>query len=153
MCGIARVLRFQDGKVRQEEGQELDVEVSVQEQQSRMKHEKGEGETERDDTHATNTPFMTLSHACTCTRTKMCKCDCARAMCRKMCVLQVSVCTPPVVHTVVATTCVRNPSKKLSKKINIHHCTTILTNKILQFFAWVRNPFQKFSDCIIPCPS
>ena len=28
-----------------------------------------------------------------CTRMKMCNCDCARAMCRKKCVQQVSVCT------------------------------------------------------------
>ena len=44
-------------------------------------------------THTTNL-FRHLSHACMCTRMKMCSCDCARAMCRKMCVQQVSVCTP-----------------------------------------------------------
>ena len=37
---------------------------------------------------------------------------CADKLCnRKMCVQQVSVCTPSVVHTVVATACVRNPRK------------------------------------------
>ena len=44
---------------------------------------------------------------------------CVDKLCnRKMCVRQVSVCTPPVVHTVVATTCVRNPKKTLSRKKN-----------------------------------
>ena len=64
MCGVAHVLRFQDGKVRQEDGQERDVgiglEVTVKEQQGRVKHEKGEGEVERYDTHATNTFFDDL---------------------------------------------------------------------------------------------
>ena len=38
-------------------------------------------------------PFGTLEPCVCVTRIKMCKCDCARAMCRKMCVQQVSVCT------------------------------------------------------------
>ena len=66
---------------------------------------------ENKDTHATKTFFMNLSHACMCTRMKMC--GCAQTICatEKMCVQQVSVCTPPVVHTVVFTTCVQNPKK------------------------------------------
>ena len=64
------------------------------------------------------------------------------------------VCSHPVVDTVVATTCVRNPFKKTlswkilaREKMNIHHSMTILTKKILQFVIWVRwvqeqNPFK-----------
>ena len=47
---------------------------------------------ERCDTCAKNL-FGTLEPCVYVTRMKMCKCDCARAMCRKMCVRQVSVCT------------------------------------------------------------
>ena len=48
---------------------------------------------ERNDTNANTFLTDILSHACGVTRMKMWKCDCARAMCRKMCVLQVSACT------------------------------------------------------------
>ena len=59
---MAHVLRFSDGKVRQDD---VDVgvsevvvgivlEMTVQEQQRRVKHEKGEGEMERYDTCAMN---------------------------------------------------------------------------------------------------
>ena len=78
--------------------------------------------------------FHELESCVYVTRMKMCGCDCARAMCRKMCVQQVRVCTHPVVHTIVATTCVRtwkNSVKKiLLKKKNIHHSMTISTKKI-----------------------
>ena len=42
----------------------------------------------------------------------------AQSVCapEKMCVRQASVCTHPAAHTVVATTCVRNPGKTLSRK-------------------------------------
>ena len=78
------------------------------------------------------------------TRMKMCGCDCARAMCRKMCVQQVRVCTHPVVHTIVATTCVRtwkNSVKKILLKKN-HHSTAISTKKYIHFVVWVRNPLK-----------
>ena len=80
-----------------------------------------------DMTHMQQTPFWhDLSHACMCTRMKMCTCDCAHAMCRKMCVKQVSVCTPPVVHTVVATSSVRNPQKSVKKNLRLHHSVSFL---------------------------
>ena len=103
------------------------------------------------------TPFLQTLEPCVCVcdtheKVRICADKLGN---RKMCVQQVSVCTSPVVHTVVATTCVRNTinsiEKSLSKKNNIHHSTTILT-KILQFVVLVRNP-KKFSDFIIPCPS
>ena len=48
------------------------------------------------------------------------------ALCAKnMCVQQVSVCTPPVAHTVVATTWVRNPTF-FSKNKNHHSMTTLI---------------------------
>ena len=59
---------------------------------------------------------MTLEPSMYVTRMKMCKVRSERAELRKMCVRQVSVCTPPVVHAVVAATCVRDP-KTLSRKI------------------------------------
>ena len=71
----------------------IDLEMTVKEQQRRVRHESGEGEMERYDTHVQQPFWHDLSHACMCTRMKMCKCDCARAMCRKMCVQQVSGCT------------------------------------------------------------
>ena len=71
MCGVAHVLRFQDGKVRQDL---VDVgvsevvvgsglEVTVQEQQGWVRHEKGDGDMERYDTCAMNL-FRHSSHAC-----------------------------------------------------------------------------------------
>ena len=107
--------------------------MTVREQQGWVRHEtKGESGM----THVQTPFYRHLSHACMCTRMKMCKCDCARAMCRKMCVQQVSVCT----HT-RRTHCNRyymctKPSKNSVKKplsrknIDIHHSTTILTTKI-----------------------
>ena len=67
-CGVAHVLRFQDGKVRRDhvDGVVSEVvvgiglEVTVQEN---VNHEKGEGEMERDDTCAMNL-FRHLFHAC-----------------------------------------------------------------------------------------
>ena len=64
-----------------------------------------------------------------------------------MCVRQVSACTPPVVHTVVATTCVRNPEicrKKQHSSLHDH----LDKKKNLQFVVWVRwvyvqNPLKK----------
>ena len=111
-CGVAHVLRFQHGRERQEL---VDVgvsgvavwsglEVTVKEQQGRwVNHETGEGEMERDDTCAMNL-FRHLSLACMCTRMKMCECAQTNCATEKMCVRQVSVCTPPVVHTAVAIT-------------------------------------------------
>ena len=69
-CGVARVLRFQDGKGRRDH---VDVgisevvvgiclEVTVKEQQGRVNHEKGEGEMERSKTHMCKHLFMHLSH-------------------------------------------------------------------------------------------
>ena len=92
-------------------------------------------------THATNL-FRHLSHECMCTLMKICRCDCARAMCRKMCVQQVSVLTSTVAHTVVATTWVRNPSQKKKKKQNSSLHDHLEKKKKLQFFAWVRNPLS-----------
>ena len=82
-------------------GRERGVEVTVREQQRRrMKHENGEGETEIRDMHMQQTFLQTLE-------------PCVYAMsvrhAKKMCVRQESACTPPVAHTLVATTCVRNP--------------------------------------------
>ena len=59
---MARVLRFQDGKVRQdhvdvgvsEVAVGIGLEVTVQERHTQMKYEKGEGEMERYDTCALN---------------------------------------------------------------------------------------------------
>ena len=62
---------------------------------------------ERYDTCAMNL-FSTLEPCVYVTRLEMCEVSSERAVRRKMCVRQVRVCTPPVVHTVVATTCVRN---------------------------------------------
>ena len=126
-----------DGKIVDWKG---DVEVDVQEQQRRVKHEIEKARW-RGMIHVQQTPFwhdLSLTHACTCTRMKMCKCDCARAMCRKMCVQQVSVCTPPVVHTVVATTCVRNPKKTLSRKNQHSSLHDHFWHKIFRFVVWVR---------------
>ena len=90
------------------------------------------------------TPLFHELEPCVCvTRMKMCKCDCARAMCRKLCVQQVSVCTPAVVHAVVTTTCVRNP-ENLHSSLHDH-----LDKKKLQFFVWVRNALK----ILIPCLS
>ena len=96
-----------------------------------MRQEKARG---RDVTHM-QTPFHRhLSHACnvhTHADVRMC----ADRLCnRQMCVQQVSVCTLPVVHTAVATTCVRNPKNSVEKilsmkKFNTHHSMTILTKK------------------------
>ena len=85
-------------------------------------------------------------------------------MCAEKCACDGLVCVhSPVVHTVVATTCVRTPWKSdeknsvEKKNINIHHSMTILTKHMLHFVVWVRwvyvqNPL-KFSDFIFPRPS
>ena len=96
------------------------LEVTVKEQQGLEKHESGEGAMERYDACATNTFFfMTLEPCVYVTRIEMCEVRSERAVRRKMRVRQVSVCTPTVVHTVVATTCVRN-LKKNSVEENEH---------------------------------
>ena len=69
-CRVAHVLRFQDGKVRQDHVDGIvsevvvgsGLEVTVREQQRRVKHETGDGGEK--DTRATNTFFTNLSHAC-----------------------------------------------------------------------------------------
>ena len=90
---------------------------------------------QRYDTCAKNLFFLApLSHAVCVTRMKMCAKYAVGALCnRKMCARHRSECTPPVVHTVVSTTCVRTPSKTVEKNLateemNIHHSMTILTN-------------------------
>ena len=65
--------------------------------------------------------LTTLSHACMCTRMRMCGCDCARAVCRKMCVRQQSVCTPAFAHTVVLTTWVRNTHSYKKQVSSLHN--------------------------------
>ena len=59
------------------------------------------------------TPYYMTLEPCVCvTRMRRCAKYAVSALCnRKMCVQQVSVCTHPVVHTVLATTCVRNTKK------------------------------------------
>ena len=93
----------------------IGLEVTVQEQQGWLNHEKGEGEMERDDTSA-STFLQTRLEQCVYVHTHE-KCEvCTECVCTgKMCARQVIVCTPPVVHTSVATTCVQSP-KKLSEK-------------------------------------
>ena len=82
-------------------------------------------------THVQRSFLAPLSHACVWHASRMCE-VCAQCMYnRKMCVQQVSVCSHTVVHTAVATACVRN-SKTLSRKFcqgknNIHHFMNILT--------------------------
>ena len=98
-CGAAHALRFWTGKSRERE--------SNGDSKRWVRHEKGEGEMERNDTHA-NTFLQTLEPCACVARMKM-YVRSERAVCRKMCVQPVSVYTHTVVHTVVATTCVRNP--------------------------------------------
>ena len=102
----------------------IGLEVTVQEQQRLVNHQKGEGKMVRYDKCAMNL-FRHLSHACV-TRMKMCEVctECVRT--RKVCVRQVSVCTPPVVHAVVVTTCVRNSQKKPVEKILVQNTFKIL---------------------------
>ena len=64
----------------------------------------------------TDTFFMNLSHTCVWHAWEVCEVCSERAVLRKMCVRQVSVCTRSVAHTEVATTCARNPLKTLSRK-------------------------------------
>ena len=98
-CGVAHVLRFQEGKVRQEL---VDVvvssglELTVKEQQRRrVHHEKGECEIERYDTCETNTFLVTLE-PCVYVHSHEDVRMCEDKLCnRKMCVRQVSVCTHP----------------------------------------------------------
>ena len=88
--------------------------------------------------HATNT--WDLSHACVFTCIRVCEVRSERAVRRKMCVQQVSVCTHTVVHTVVATTLRVRPlqlrSRKQKSSLHDHF------EKILQFVVWVRNPLK-----------
>ena len=89
---------------------EVGLEVTVLEQQTETVEtlEGRSRDQERETTYARNIPFRVLEPCVCVTRMKMCgKCaqtKCARVMCRKICVQQVSVCTHPVAHTVVATT-------------------------------------------------
>ena len=106
--------------------------------------------------------YRHLSHACMCTQMNLCE---VRA--NKMCTCYVQknaratgeCMYTPVVHTAVATTCVRNPKnlcreKNLAReKINIHHSMTILTQKIFNSSSgfgecMYRTP-QKFSNIIV----
>ena len=89
--------------------------MTVREQQGRqVSHEKGEGEMGSNDTYA-NTFLQTLE-PCVYVHTHEDVRMCADKLCnRKMRVREVSVCTPPVVHTVVATSCVRNLEKSVGK--------------------------------------
>ena len=88
---MARVLHFQDGKVRQvhvdvgvsEVVVGIGLEVTVHEQQGWMNHEKGEGEMERCDTCA-NTFLQTFESCVYVTRMKMCEVRSERAVRRKM---------------------------------------------------------------------
>ena len=48
-----------------------------------------------------NEPFQALEPCVYVTRMKMCEGDCARAVCRKMCVRQVSVCTSAPIHQTI----------------------------------------------------
>ena len=83
------------------ESRERERESSYGDSKRWVTHEKREGAIERTKTLMQTPFFRHLIHACMCTSTKMCKCDCARAMCRKLWVQQVSVCTHTVVHGVV----------------------------------------------------
>ena len=62
-------------------------------------------------THVQRTLLAHLSQPCVCDTHEKCAKYAVSALCaEKMCVQQVSVCTLSVTHTVVATSCVRNPS-------------------------------------------
>ena len=69
---MTHVLRFYDGKVRQDHVDVgvsevvvgTDLAVTVQEQQRRVRHGKEEDEIQRYDTHATIHFSMNLSHVC-----------------------------------------------------------------------------------------
>ena len=100
------------GRCRRERG----VEVTVREQQGRwMIHENGEGEMEMKHAHCKHLEpcvyAMSVRHA--------------RKMCQKNVRATRSECTPPVAHTVVATTWVRNPETKKKKhqtsSFHFHH--------------------------------
>ena len=88
---------------------------------------------------------------------------CADRQCnRKMCVRQVNVCTPTVVHTVVATTCVRNPPKikTVGKTVENEHSslhdhldTKKSSIRRLGSVSVCTEHFKKISDFIILCPS
>ena len=96
---------FRSGTVRRRRcRRECGLEVTVREQQGRrMKHEDREGETERYDMRTADT----LSHACT-----RCLYVTRRNCVRKMCVRHGVCVQPPVAHTVIVTTWVRNSESK-----------------------------------------
>ena len=72
-------------------------------------------------THVQRTLLAHLSQPCVCDTHEKCAKYAVSALCaEKMCVQQVSVCTLSVAHTVVATSCVRNPLKKLCQEKNWH---------------------------------
>ena len=95
-------------------------------------------------THVQRTLLAHLSQPCVCDTHEKCAKYAVSALCaEKMCVQQVSVCTLSVAHTVVATSCVRNPLKKLcQEKIDIHHSMITLAKKFLQFVVRVRNTLK-----------
>ena len=128
---------FGSGTVRQgrcrRQGREGGLEVTVRKQQGRrMKHENGEGEMERHDMRTATT----LSHACTrylyATQGK-----CVRKMC-----VRHGVCVhPPVAHTVVATTWVRNPEtkKKMFQTSSFHFHLDFSHQDVVHQFAFHRS--------------
>ena len=103
--------------------------------------------------------FMTLEPRVYVTRMKMCEVRSECAVRRKVCVRHVSVCTHPVVHTVITKLLTTSVGKNSVERINEHLSLHDHLDKkqILQFVVWVRwvyvqNPFKKFSDFIVPCP-
>ena len=100
--------------------------------------------------HCKHLFYSHLSHACVFTRMKMCgraqrsaeKCECDS-----------SVCTPPVAHTEVASTWVRNPQKsKLSLMSITNHLVndrTTLKNELMLCLVstWSPRRLQRSAQC------
>ena len=124
-------------------------EVTVKEQQRWVRHETGEGEMERCDTCAKNPWAVRVCD----THEKCAKYAVNALWAEKMCVQKVSVCTLPVVHTVVATTCVRNLSKTLSRKKKHSSLHGNLDKKEFSDSSSGFGTLSKFENFIIPCPS
>ena len=166
-CWVAHVLRFQDGKVRQDhvDGIVSEVvvgighEMTVKEQQGKVNHEKGESQMGRNDTCAMNL-FKHLSHArmwhawrCADVRNQTAqqkKCACDRWVCLHL--------TPYTLQLLLR---VYETQKKCREKISVEKKkTTFITPSWLFFFnsssglgeCMYRTP-EKFWDFIVPCPS
>ena len=149
-CGVAHGLRFQDGKVRQGRVDGIVSEVVVREwsrsDRARTARMSGTWAREkarwRETTHVQTPFYRHLSLACMCTRMKMCEDDCARAMCRKMCVQQVSVCTPPSYRLQSPLHVYELPKNMSEKKSTFITSWPFSSKKILQFVVWVRTPVK-----------